>query len=279
LVAGILFIVATPIGNLEDITYRAVRILREVVDAIACEDTRETRKLLDHFAITKPLISYHDHNEAERAGDLAARLKNGERIALVSDAGTPLISDPGYRIVRRAIAEGIAVVTVPGPSSVTAALAGSGLPTDAFYFAGFISAKRSQKLKMLNSIMDLEATVVLFEAPHRILDTLEDIEAVLGSRQIVLARELTKIHEEFLRGTPSELHQELARRPSVRGEFTVLIARAEPGVPARDVPVGEAVRGRMAEGSSRMDAIKSVAHERGLAKREVYRMLEEEKNS
>ena len=277
--AGILYIVATPIGNLEDITYRAVRILREEVDAIACEDTRHTRKLLDRFAISKPLISYHEHNEAGRAEELAARLKNGERIALVSDAGTPLVSDPGYRIVRRAIEQGVTVTPVPGPSSVTAALAGSGLPTDAFYFAGFIPAKRSQKLKLLSAFKDLEATVVLFEAPHRMLETLADIESVLGSRQMVLARELTKIHEEFLRGTPSELHQELARRPSVKGEFTILIAKPEPGVPVQDVPVGVAVRGRMAEGSSRMDAIKSVAHERGLAKREVYRMLEQEKDS
>src|SRR5215467_10328579 len=193
--AGLLYVVATPIGNLEDITYRAVRILGEV-DLIACEDTRQTRKLLDHYGIRKPTISYHEHNEAERAAELAARLGAGASIALVSDAGMPLVSDPGYRLVRAAIGIGAQVQTVPGPSAVLAALAGSGLPSEAFYFGGFLPSKPGQRAKVLEALAGERATLIFYEAPHRIVETLDAVEEALGARPVVVARELTKIHEE-----------------------------------------------------------------------------------
>ena len=198
--SGTLYTVATPIGNLEDITYRAVRTLREV-DLIACEDTRQTRKLLDHYGIGKPTVSYHEHNEQSRSSDLVADLQQGKNIALVSDAGTPLIADPGYRLVAQARQAGIRVVPIPGPSAALAALSASGLPTDSFLFFGFLPVKAGQRRKALEEFRTLDMSIVLYEAPHRMLATLEEIGAVLGSRPIVLAREITKIHEEFLSGT------------------------------------------------------------------------------
>src|SRR6266852_5445816 len=197
--SGTLYLVATPIGNLEDITHRAVRILREV-DLIACEDTRHTRRLLDHYGIARPVTSYHEHNETARAEELVARLAAGTNLALVSDAGMPLVSDPGYRVVAAAVRAGIPVVPVPGASALVAALAASGLPTDSFYFVGFLSAKSGQRARALEAVRDQTATLVFYEAPHRILDALEDVERILGPRQVVVARELTKVHEEFLRG-------------------------------------------------------------------------------
>ena len=189
---GRLYVVATPIGNLEDITYRAVRVLGEV-DLIACEDTRQTRKLLDHYGIQKPAVSYHEHNETERAEELAGRLREGAAIALVSDAGAPLVSDPGYRLVRAAIESGIAVYPIPGPSAVVAALSASGLPTDSFRFAGFLPHKPGQRIKALEAIADEHVTVIFYEAPHRILESLEAVEQTLGDRPVVVARELTKM--------------------------------------------------------------------------------------
>src|ERR1043166_5442444 len=188
---GLLYLVATPIGNLEDITYRAVRVLGEA-DLIACEDTRQTRKLLDQYGIQKPTISYHDHNEAERTEELAVKLRAGAVIALVSNAGMPLVSDPGYRLVRAAVESGIPVTPVPGPSAMLTALAASGLPTDAFRFAGFLPHKPGQRVKALEAIADERATVIFYEAPHRILEALEAIGQVLGDRPVVVARELTK---------------------------------------------------------------------------------------
>ena len=267
-----LYVVATPIGNLEDITFRAVRILKEA-DLIACEDTRHTRKLLDHYGIHKPAVSYHEHNEEARAVELLAKLQAGATIALVSDAGTPLISDPGYRLVAKALEHGIPVQPIPGPSALLTALAASGLPTDSFHFAGFLPAKTSQRRKSLERLRDEPATLILYEAPHRILDTLEDIATVLGDRPIVVAREMTKIHEEFLRGTAVSLAKELAGRPPLKGEITLLIARS-PAPPASDLPIPEAVEEAMRTGISRMDAMKLVAHCRGISKREVYRMLQ-----
>jgi 16S rRNA (cytidine1402-2'-O)-methyltransferase len=267
-VPGTLYLVATPIGNLEDITYRAVRVLREA-DLIACEDTRQTRKLLDHFDIRKPTVSYHEHNEAERAGELVERLKAGETIALVSDAGAPLVSDPGYRLVRAAIDGGISVQPVPGPSASLAALQASGLPTDAFHFAGFLPAKAGQRAKLLESLADEQATLIFYEAPHRVLEALEAIESTLGPRPVVIARELTKIHEEFLRGTAAEIRAQLASRDAVKGEITILVGKAE-GPPPDDTPLGEAVEALVGNGVARMDAIKQVARRRGLSKREVY---------
>lgn len=269
---GTLYIVATPIGNLEDITYRAVRILGEV-DRIACEDTRQTHKLLDRYGIKKPLVSYHDHNEQEKSEDLLADLQAGRNIALVSDAGTPLIADPGYRLVEKARAAGIAVTPVPGPSAILAALSASGLPTDSFEFHGFLPAKTSQRKRLFESIQDSESTQVFYEAPHRILESLDDIAEVLPGRPVVVARELTKIHEEYLSGTAAIIREQLVVRNAIRGEFTVMIGKGA-GRPMDQRPVEEAVEELLALGMSRMDAYKRVARERGISKRDVYKQIE-----
>jgi 16S rRNA (cytidine1402-2'-O)-methyltransferase len=272
-VPGTLYLVSTPIGNLEDITLRAVRVLREV-DWIACEDTRQTNKLLNYFAISTVFISYHEHNEVERATDLVKHLLDGSNVALVTDAGTPLISDPGYRVVAAAVAAGITVVPIPGASAALAALAASGLGTDAFMFRGFLPPRAAARRKILESLKETECTLIFYEAPHRILGALEDIEAVLGSRQVVVARELTKIHEEFLRGTASEIRLQLAARPSVKGEITLLIGRASAESKPADMPEAEdQVRQLQQQGLSRMDAVKRVAKARGIPKRELYRKI------
>jgi 16S rRNA (cytidine1402-2'-O)-methyltransferase len=260
--------VATPIGNLEDITYRAVRVLHEA-DRIACEDTRQTRKLLEHYGIRKPTISYHEHNEAERAPELVERLRAGERIALVSDAGVPLISDPGYRLVRAAVEVGIPVEPVPGPSAALAALSASGLPTDAFHFAGFLPVKPGQRMHALEKLAEEQATLIFFEAPHRIVEALEAVEQALGPRPVVVARELTKLHEEFLRGTPAEVRAQLLARDAIKGEITLLIGKAA-GPVVEETPLAEAVEELVRGGTARMEAIKQVARRRGLSKREVY---------
>ena len=267
--SGTLYIVATPIGNLEDITYRAVRTLREV-DLIACEDTRQTRKLLAHYGIDKPVISYHEHNEQSRSVDLVAEVQAGKNIALVSDAGTPLIADPGFRLVARAREAGMPVVPIPGPSAALAALSASGLPTDSFVFYGFLPAKAGQRRKALEDLRSLDMSIVLYEAPHRILAALEEIDAVLGARPIMLAREITKLHEEFLGGTAAELTELLAKRDSVRGEFTIVIGRGET-IAQEDSTIEEAVQELIRNGVGRMDALKQVARRRGLSKREVYK--------
>jgi 16S rRNA (cytidine1402-2'-O)-methyltransferase len=269
---GNLYIVATPIGNLEDITLRALRILKEC-DAIACEDTRQTRKLLDHFGISKPVLSYHDHNEAARAGGLVERVQAGQNVALVSDAGTPLISDPGYRVVREAIEAGVPVVPIPGVSATLAALSAAGLPTDSFRFGGFLPPKSSQRRKVFEDAKHETSTLIYYEAPHRILETLDDIEATLGVRPVVVAREVTKLHEEFLRGSAAEIRAKLASRPAVKGEMTLLIGKGETPASAGELPVAEAVRAMEQAGISRMDAIKTVAKQRGLNKRDVYRLI------
>lgn len=271
---GTLYLIATPIGNLEDITLRALRILREV-DLIACEDTRQTQKLLRHYGLEKRTVSYHEHNEELRAPELVAQLEEGVNVALVSDAGTPLISDPGYRLVVKAIERGVRVEPIPGASAVLAALAASGLPTDVFQFGGFLPARSSQRRKVLAGLKEASATVIFFEAPHRIRETLADIAEVLGPRPVVLARELTKIHEQFLRGTA----EELLRSPiPLKGEFTLLIGKAPAGPRAEEIPAAEAVEERVRAGMDRMGAIKAVAKERGLSKREVYRLtLEKER--
>lgn len=268
---GLLYVVSTPIGNLEDITYRAVRILKEV-DWIACEDTRTTRRLLDHYGIETRSISYHEHNEAHRTEDLIERLTSGEKGALVSDAGTPLLNDPGYRIVHAAVAAGIRIEALPGPSALLAGLVVSGLPTDQFHFGGFLPAKQGQRVRMLETLLDEQATVIFYEAPHRILEALEDIAAVAGARQVAVARELTKMYEEVLRGTAAEIRATLAARDSIRGEFVILIAKATEEV-HDDTPIEEAVETLVRAGVSRMDAMKAVARQRGLSKREVYKLM------
>jgi 16S rRNA (cytidine1402-2'-O)-methyltransferase len=269
---GVLYVVATPIGNLEDITYRAVRVLGEAA-LIACEDTRQTRKLLDRYGIRTSAVSYHEHNEQVRAAELVERMLAGESVALVSDAGTPLVSDPGYRIVAAAIAAGIRVEPIPGASALLSALAASGLPTDAFQFAGFFPPKSSARRKTLESLKTFPATLVCYEAPHRILETLDDIDEIMGVRPVVVARELTKLHEEFLRGTAREIRETLAARTSVKGEITLLIGRGEETA-AEDGEPAEQVAGLVAGGMARMEAIKTVARMRGLGKREVYRLVE-----
>jgi len=265
--------VATPIGNLEDITLRALRVLRES-DLIACEDTRQTRKLLEHYQIRKLLVSYHEHNEAVRAEELVDRALAGASVAVVTDAGMPGISDPGYRVVAAAIARGVTLVPIPGPVAAEAALAVSGLPAAAFRFSGFLPAKHAQRRKLLQSLASDSATLVFYEAPHRILDCLEDIVAVLGSRPVVVARELTKVHEEFVRGSADEVLACLRGREAIKGEITLLIGRGlERGVALGTVR--ERVEQLMSQESlDRMSALKIAARERGISKREAYKQWE-----
>src|SRR5262249_3548759 len=268
---GLLYLVATPIGNLEDITFRAVRVLKEC-DVIACEDTRQTRKLLDHYGIQKQTLSYHEHNEAGRTAELIERLRAGAVVDRGSDAGMPLVSGPGYRLVCAAIEAGVRVEPVPGPSAVLTALAASGLPTDAFYFGGFLPAKSGQRLRALEALVEHKATLVFYEAPHRILETLAAVEQTMGPRPVVVARELTKIHEEFLRGTAAEVRAQLASRDAVKGEITLLIGQPV-AQPVDETPAAEAVEALVKAGTPRMDAIKQVARRRGLSKRAVYEQV------
>jgi 16S rRNA (cytidine1402-2'-O)-methyltransferase len=271
-----LYLVATPIGNLEDITLRALRVLKEA-DLIACEDTRHTQKLLNHFAITTKTVSYHEHNEAERAVKLVEELVTGKRIALVTDAGMPGISDPGYRVVREAIARGIPVVPVPGAAALLLALAASGLATDSFRFGGFLSSKQGQRQQAFEDIKNSGQTEIFYEAPHRIVEAIEDLVAVLGpGRPVVIARELTKVHEEFIRGTAGDVLNELKTR-EIRGEITLLIGKSSAGEQAEvpQINVDERVRQIMSEqGLDEKDALKKVAKERGISKSEAYRELQ-----
>jgi 16S rRNA (cytidine1402-2'-O)-methyltransferase len=272
---GVLYIVGTPIGNLEDITYRAVRVLREA-ELIACEDTRHTRKLLDHYGIEGKLVSYHEHNEAERAQELVHKLLDGLDVAQVSDAGMPGISDPGFRVITLAIEHGIPVVPVPGPSALLAALSASGLPTDAFEFRGFLPAKSGQRRTALEEVRSAEHTVIFYEAPHRIHEAIDDVVAVLGSeRPMVIARELTKVHEEFLRGTAGELANQIHNR-DVKGEITILIGKAVAGQSANvELDLGTRLKEIMREQNvDEKAALKVLAKERGVSKSEVYREVQ-----
>lgn len=270
-----LYLVSTPIGNLEDITLRALRVLREEVAIVACEDTRQSHKLLDHYQIRKPLISYHEHNEVARTAEILALLERGDSVALLSDAGTPLVSDPGYRIVSAAIEKGIAVVPLPGPSAILPALAASGLPTGEFRFIGFLPPKAGARRKALQALANESMTVVAYESPHRILDTLSDMAELLGERPIVLARELTKLHEEFLRGSAEFIAEDLRRRPSVKGEITLVIGGSVEQQASIEDPGEEVARLQKEAGLDRMEAIKAVAKRMGLPKREVYRLTAE----
>jgi 16S rRNA (cytidine1402-2'-O)-methyltransferase len=274
---GILYLTATPIGNLEDITLRALRILRDEVAVIACEDTRQTQKLLQHFTIRKPMLACHEHNEMARAQEIVDILRRGESVALVSDAGTPLISDPGYRVVTAALEAGMQVVPLPGPSAALAALAASGLPTNDFRFIGFLPPKQTARRKVLAALAAETATLIAYESPHRILESLEDIALELGVRPMVVARELTKIHEEFLRGTAAEIYAQLSSRDSIKGEITLVIGQ---GIyqPENADPLAEVAQ-LEAQGMSRMEAIKSAAKRLQLPKREVYRLVAERDSS
>jgi 16S rRNA (cytidine1402-2'-O)-methyltransferase len=276
-----LYLVATPIGNLEDITLRALRVLRRV-DRIACEDTRQTQKLLNHFEIRNPTVSYHMHNEGSRTEELVAQLKQGGRIAVVSDAGTPGIADPGGQIVTAALAAGVDVFPVPGANAAISGLIASGLPTERFTFHGFLPAKAGQRKTALEELPRSESTHIFYEAPHRILDTLADLEAVFGEAQhVVIARELTKLHEEFLRGSAAVLRAKLTARASIRGEIVLMLALnpVETTSEKKKTSLGGEVSALMkSEGISEMDALKRVARERGISKSEAYRELQREQN-
>jgi 16S rRNA (cytidine1402-2'-O)-methyltransferase len=273
-----LYLVATPIGNLEDITLRALRVLRSV-DRIACEDTRQTQKLLNHFDIDTPTVSYHMHNEVGRAAELVEQLKAGARIAVVSDAGTPGIADPGAEIAALAVAAGVPVFPVPGANAAVAALIASGLHAESFTFYGFLPPKAGQRRTALEELRARAAgcgTCVFYEAPHRIVETLADVEAVFGAGQhVVVARELTKLHEEFLRGPARDVRETLAGRESVRGEIVLLFA---PTAAPEEKPVGsvgDEVRALMREqGLTEMEALKRVAKARGIGKSEAYREMQ-----
>jgi 16S rRNA (cytidine1402-2'-O)-methyltransferase len=276
-----LYLVATPIGNLEDITLRALRVLKEA-DVIACEDTRHTQKLLNHYSISVRTTSYHEHNEMTRGPELVRELEQGARVALVTDAGMPGISDPGFRLVSLAIWHRVPVVPVPGASAFLSALVASGLPTDAFRFSGFLPAKSGQRRELLESIRDSPRTQVFYEAPHRAKEALEDIVEVLGKdRKIVVAREVTKVHEEFLRGSAGDVLDILQSRAEVKGEITLLIGKADEGemqVTATRVSLRERLQQIMAE--EKLDekaALKKLAKTIGLSKSEAYRRLQREK--
>jgi 16S rRNA (cytidine1402-2'-O)-methyltransferase len=271
-----LYLVATPIGNLEDITLRALRILKEV-DQIACEDTRHTQKLLSHYNIRKPLVSYHEHNELTRAPELVVAMEQGAQIALVSDAGVPLVSDPGYRLVTLCLRHHIPVVPIPGPSALLAALSASGLPNEEFLFAGFLPARSGERRRALERLRIEDRTIIFYEAPHRIEETLVDAHEILGDRPACIAREVTKLHEEFRRGSLAELAASLAEKPA-RGEITLLIGPvpAEQKSALRDTSqsladrVDELIRQAKLD---RKEALKLAAKERGLSKRAAYQEL------
>jgi len=271
--SGTLYLVGTPIGNLEDITLRALRTLKEV-DLIACEDTRQTQKLLNHYSIEKRTVSYHEHNELERAAELIVHLEKGEDVAVVSDAGMPGVSDPGYRLVGLAVRHHIRVVPIPGASAFLSALVASGLPTDSFRFGGFLPAKAGARRTLLESSRTSPRTQIFYEAPHRLVETLQDVVDVIGpDRRVVVAREVTKLHEEFLRGPAAEVLNELKKRPEVKGEITLLLAKGEErATPQASASVATRVRELMqSEQMEEKNALKQAAKEFGLSKSEAYR--------
>jgi 16S rRNA (cytidine1402-2'-O)-methyltransferase len=277
-----LYLVATPIGNLEDITLRALRVLKDV-NVIACEDTRQTQKLLNHYAIATRTTSYHEHNEATRSAELVKQMQEGASVALVTDAGMPGISDPGYRLIALAIRHRIPVVPVPGASAFLAALVASGLPTDSFRFSGFLPSKRGERRAALEAVNNSPRTQAFYEAPHRVIEALEDVVEVLGpQRSVVVAREVTKLHEEFLRGQASEVLKSLKAREQVKGEITLLIGKAESVEPQGDATARISVRQRVdqimaAEKIDEKTALKRVAKERGVSKSEAYRDMQRNK--
>ncbi|MBL8148907.1 MAG: 16S rRNA (cytidine(1402)-2'-O)-methyltransferase [Blastocatellia bacterium] len=271
---GTLYLVATPIGNLEDITLRALRILKEVA-LIACEDTRQTAKLLHHFQIAQPTISYHQHNEKERSLQLLKRLEQGDSIALVSDAGTPVVSDPGYTLVQKAIEQNINVVPVPGASALLPALTASGLATDSFLFLGFLAPRASQRRKELKNLCQMPMTLVFYESPYRIEETLSDMLEIFGDRKAVVARELTKIHEEFIRNNLSTLQAKIKTTPP-KGEIVLLVEGAKEASEPVSKSIGSMVEEVMqSKQLSKMDALKLVAKSLGISKSEAYRRLQE----
>jgi 16S rRNA (cytidine1402-2'-O)-methyltransferase len=277
---GCLYLVGTPIGNLEDITLRALRILKEA-DQIACEDTRHTQKLLTHYDIHKPLISYHEHNESTRAPELLETLEQGVKIALVSDAGMPLVSDPGHRLVTLCLQHQIPVIPIPGPSALLASLSASGLPSEEFLFVGFLPARSGERRRALERLRIEDRTLILYEAPHRVAECLADAREVLGNRSACIAREVTKLHEEFRRGKLSELAASLEERPA-RGEITLLIGPEAPADARVQANSTQSLADRVEElirqaKLDRKEALKLAAKERGLTRRAAYDEIVSEK--
>lgn len=269
---GRLYVCGTPIGTLEDITLRALKVLREV-DLIAAEDTRRTRKLLSHYDIHTPLVSYHEHNKYRQTPRLLSMIAEGKTVALVSDAGMPGISDPGHELISQAVKRGIEVVVAPGPSAVLTALVLSGFPTDRFRYEGFLPRRRAERRALLESLRDETATIVAFESPHRILKTLSDISGLLGDRQICLCRELTKRFEEVLRGTAEQVRKELAEP---RGEITLVIAGASTQMQTGGLQEAmAAVAAQVAAGESVRDAVRNVAERTGIPRSELYSAVHE----
>jgi 16S rRNA (cytidine1402-2'-O)-methyltransferase len=274
--SGCLYLVGTPIGNLEDMTFRALRILKEV-DQIACEDTRHTSKLLNHYQITKPLVSYHEHNEMTRAPELVVALEQGAKIALVSDAGMPLVSDPGHRLVAMCLRHHIPVVPIPGPSALLAALSASGLPNEEFLFVGFLPSRSGERRRALERLRIENRTIIFYEAPHRVEESIADAREILGDRPACLAREVTKLHEEFRRGKLSQLSASLEAR-SARGEITLLIGPEDPAEARANLDSTQSLSERVDElirqaKLDRKDALKLAAKERGLTRRAAYGQL------
>jgi 16S rRNA (cytidine1402-2'-O)-methyltransferase len=274
---GTLYIVATPIGNLEDITLRALRVLKEV-DGIAAEDTRHTKKLLTHYDIRTPLTSYHEHNERAAAPALVERMLGGESIALVSDAGTPGISDPGYRLVVAAVAAGIQVTPVPGPSALIAALSAAALPTDRFVFEGFLPEKKKQRRERLLALRDEKRTLVCYEAPHRLKDALGDIENILGDRTVAIAREMTKVHEEFMRGPIREIMTKIAHC-EVRGEVVILVQGGAGDPRGSEEALRQDVLQLHASGMRVKEIADLLGEKYALPKKHIYRIALELRNA
>lgn len=274
--AGVLYVVATPLGNLEDITLRAVRILKEVA-LIACEDTRRTSRLLQAHGISTPTTSYFEHNEKWKGERILALVRGGRSAALVSDAGTPGISDPGYRLVREARAEGLPVVPIPGPSAVVAALSVSGLPSDRFLFVGFLPPRAGARGNALAELAPRRDTLVFYESPLRVVATLKDMLSAFGDREIFLCREATKIHEEYVRGSTSAVLALLGSRPEVKGEVVLVVRGAHDAPPATAEDVSATYAALVAAGRTRREAVKQTARRFSLPAREVYaQVLKEE---
>ncbi len=278
--AGTLYVVSTPIGNLEDITHRAVRVLKEV-KMIACEDTRHTAKLLQHFGIETKTVSYHEHNEQQRATELLNFLRAGQDVAIVSDAGTPGISDPGFRVIRLALENRLRVVPVPGATALIAALVASGLPSDRFFFAGFLPARSGQRRTRLIELSSIPSTLIFYEAPHRIANSLKDAREILGDRDAAVARELTKVHEEIQRGRLSDLEARFRQTTAeARGEMVLLIDRQviQTAAASEELQISTLVAALEAEGMEPRSALKRVAKDLGMSRDEAYRRLTAERS-
>jgi 16S rRNA (cytidine1402-2'-O)-methyltransferase len=275
-----LYVVATPIGNLGDMTLRAINTLARV-DLIAAEDTRHTSRLLSHYFIRTPLISYHEHNEQHRAPQLIDKIRAGSAVALVSDAGTPSVSDPGYRLVRAAIENGLDVYPIPGVSAAVTALSASGLPTDSFVFVGFLPKKKGKRMDVLRSLVAEPRTLVFYESPRRVMTLLEDARALMGDRPAVLAREMTKLHEEFIRGRLTDVLSALADRPEIKGECTLLIRGATSPTPISDSELDDVIRRALSKPGARVSSVsKTLARQHGLPRKIIYELaLEIEKET